>query len=55
LWATWAVRRAETAMEEGNLLRGVEMLQAASKDYPEIWISAGVSGRLCRVGRLPTR
>ena len=52
LWATWAVRRAETAMEEGNLLRGVEMLQAASKDYPDnLDIRRAVAGAYARVGR----
>jgi tetratricopeptide (TPR) repeat protein len=52
LWATWAVRRAETAMEEGNLLRGVEILQAASKDYPDnLDVRRAVAGAYARVGR----
>jgi len=52
LWATWAVRRAETAMNEGNLLRGVEMLQAASKDYPDnLDVRRAVAGAYARVGR----
>jgi tetratricopeptide (TPR) repeat protein len=52
LWATWAVRRAESAMDEGNLLRGVELLQAASKDYPDnLDIRKAVAGAYARVGR----
>ena len=45
LWANWAVRRAETAMETGNLLRGVEILQAASQDYPDNLDSSQGGGR----------
>ncbi len=52
LWATWAVRRAETAMNGGNLLRGVEILQAASKDYPDnLDVRRAVAGAYARVGR----
>ena len=52
LWATWAVRRAETAMDEGNLLRGVEILQAASQDYPDNRdVRKAVAGAYARVGR----
>ena len=53
LWANWAVRRAETAMDEGNLLRGVEILQAASQDYPDnLAVRRAVAGAYARVGRV---
>ena len=52
LWANWAVRRAETAMESGHMLRGVEILQAASQDYPDnMNIRRAVAGGYARVGR----
>ena len=52
LWATWAVRRAETAMDEGNMPRGVAMLQAASRDYPDnLDVRRAVAGAYARVGR----
>ncbi|MDR3725113.1 MAG: cellulose synthase subunit BcsC-related outer membrane protein [Terracidiphilus sp.] len=52
LWATWAVRRANTAMTNGNLLRGVLILQAASQDYPDnITVRRAVAGAYARVGR----
>ncbi len=52
LWAEWAVRRAETAMDDGNLLRGVEILQAAAQDYPDnLEVRRAVAGAYARVGR----
>jgi tetratricopeptide (TPR) repeat protein len=52
LWANWAVRRADTAMETGHLLRGVELLQAASEDYPDdLTVRFAVAGAYARVGR----
>ncbi len=52
LWANWAVRRAETVMDEGNLLRGVLLLQAASQDYPDnMTVRRAVAGAYARVGR----
>jgi tetratricopeptide (TPR) repeat protein len=52
LWATWAVRRANTSMANGNLLRGVQILQAASLDYPDnITVRRAVAGAYARVGR----
>lgn len=52
LWATWAVRRANAAMTGGNMLRGVQLLQAASLDYPENQIiRRAVAGAYARVGR----
>ena len=52
LWANWAVRRAFLAMENGNLLRGVEILQAASQDYPnDMNVRRAVAGAYGKVGR----
>ncbi len=52
LWASWAVRRAFTAMENGYLLRGVELLQAASEQYPDdLGVRRAVAGAYSRVGR----
>ena len=52
LWASWAVRRAEAAMKLGNMLRGVEILQAASQDYPQnLAIRRAVASAYARVGR----
>ena len=52
LWADWAVRRAGEAMDHGNLLRGVEILQAASQDYPDnLTVRLAVAGAYARVGR----
>ena len=35
LWASWAVRRAQAAIAAGDMRRGVQILQAASQDYPD--------------------
>jgi tetratricopeptide (TPR) repeat protein len=52
LWANWAVRRAFTAMNNGNLLRGVMILQAASQDYPDnMNVRRAVAGAYAKVGR----
>jgi tetratricopeptide (TPR) repeat protein len=52
LWADWAVRRAGDAMDNGHLLRGVEILQAASQDYPDnLTVRLAVAGAYARVGR----
>ncbi|HUV70285.1 MAG TPA: cellulose synthase subunit BcsC-related outer membrane protein [Terracidiphilus sp.] len=52
LWADWAVRRATTAMDTGNVLRGVQLLQAASLDYPDnMDVRKAVAGAYARVGR----
>jgi tetratricopeptide (TPR) repeat protein len=52
LWAEWAVRRANQAIESGHLLRGVEILQAASQDYPDnMTVRLAVAGAYARVGR----
>ena len=52
IWADWAVRRASDAIERGHLVRGVELLQAASQDYPEnMTVRLAVAGAYARVGR----
>jgi tetratricopeptide (TPR) repeat protein len=52
LWASWAVRRASSAMEAGSVLRGVQMLQAASEQYPDnLTIRRAVAGAYLKVGR----
>jgi hypothetical protein len=52
IWADWAVRRANAAMTAGHLLRGVEVLQAASLDYPDnLDIRRAVAGAYSKVGR----
>ncbi|MGD0346311.1 MAG: cellulose synthase subunit BcsC-related outer membrane protein [Terracidiphilus sp.] len=52
IWADWAVRRAGDAMDHGHLLRGVEILQAASQDYPDnLTVRIAVAGAYARVGR----
>ena len=52
LWANWAVRRAIFLMDNGALLRGVEILQAASVDYPDnLIVRRAVASAYARVGR----
>jgi hypothetical protein len=52
LWASWAVRRAFQAMDAGNLLRGVKILQAASQDYPDnMDVRRAVAGAYAKVGK----
>lgn len=52
LWASWAVRRATEAMDRGNVARGVEILQAASQDYPDnMTVRRAVAGAYARIGR----
>ena len=52
LWATWAVRRANEALDKGNMVRGVEILQAASQDYPDdVSVRRAIAGTYARIGR----
>ena len=52
LWANWAVRRAFFLMDNGALPRGVEILQAASADYPDnITVRRAVASAYAKVGR----
>jgi tetratricopeptide (TPR) repeat protein len=52
LWASWAVRRAQFLMNNGWLQRGVQLLQAASEDYPNnLDVRSAVAGAYAKVGR----
>jgi len=52
LWANWAVRRAFAAIDSGHLLRGVEILQAASAQYPDdLGVRRAVAGAYSKTGR----
>ena len=52
LWASWAVRRAEFFLDNGNVPRGVQLLQAASEDYPNnMGVRSAVAGAYAKVGR----
>jgi len=52
LWAEWAVRRADAAMSAGDAARGVELLDAASTDYPNsLTVRTAVAGAYARLGR----
>ena len=52
LSADWAVRRAGEAMDGGHLPRGVEILEAASQDYPDnMIVRRAAAGAYARVGR----
>jgi tetratricopeptide (TPR) repeat protein len=52
LWADWAVRRAGDDIGSGHLARGVQILEAASQDYPDnMTVRLAVAGAYARVGR----
>lgn len=52
LWADWAVRRASNDIGSGHLARGVQILEAASQDYPgNMTVRLAVAGAYARVGR----
>ncbi|MGH9599286.1 MAG: cellulose synthase subunit BcsC-related outer membrane protein, partial [Terracidiphilus sp.] len=52
LWADWAVRRAEAALNSGDTARGVELLDAASEDYPNnVAVRTAVAGVYAKLGR----
>ena len=52
LWANFAVRRAELLLNNGSLLRGVQLLQAASENYPNnMTVRVAVAGAYAKVGR----
>ena len=36
IWANWSVRRAAAAMDNGNVQRAVDILDAASQAFPTI-------------------
>jgi tetratricopeptide (TPR) repeat protein len=52
LWADWAIRRANQAMDSGNLPRGLEILQAASQDFPDnLSVRFAAAAAYARIGR----
>jgi tetratricopeptide (TPR) repeat protein len=52
LWADFAVRRAFMAFDNGNLVRGVMILQAASQQYPDnMNIRKAVAGAYAKIGK----
>ena len=52
IWANWSVRRAAAAMENGNLARAVDILDAASQAFPDnMTVRKAVAGGYVQVGR----
>jgi tetratricopeptide (TPR) repeat protein len=52
LWADFAVRRSFMAFDNGNLARGVMILQAASQEYPDnMNVRRAVAGAYAKVGK----
>jgi len=52
LWSNWAVRRAEYFLDNGSPLRGVQILQAASEDYPNnMRIRRALAGAYAKIGK----
>jgi tetratricopeptide (TPR) repeat protein len=52
IWANWSVRRAAIAMENGNVQRAVDILDAASQAFPDnMTVRKAVAGGYAQVGR----
>jgi tetratricopeptide (TPR) repeat protein len=52
IWAEWSVRRAAAAMDNGNLQRSVDILDAASQAFPDnLTVRKAVAGGHAQVGR----
>jgi len=52
IWANWAVKRAEADLNSGHLAEGVQLLQAASQNYPDsLAVRRAVAGAYAKVGR----
>ena len=52
IWANWAVKRAEADLNGGHLAEGVQLLQAASQNYPDnLTVRRAVAGAYAKVGR----
>jgi tetratricopeptide (TPR) repeat protein len=52
IWAGWAVRRAAAAMDNGNVQRAVDILDAASLAFPgNMTVRKAVAAGFARVGR----
>lgn len=52
IWKNWAIRRANDDIDSGQVMRGVQILEAASQDYPgDLDVRFAVAGAYVRVGR----
>lgn len=52
IWANWSVRRATTAMDNGNAQRSIDILDAALLAFPNnLTVRKAVAGGYARVGR----
>jgi tetratricopeptide (TPR) repeat protein len=52
IWANWSVRRAETAMDNGNAVRAASILEAAAMAFPDnLDVRKAVAGGYAKVGR----
>ena len=52
IWANWSVRRAGAAMDNGNIQRAVDILDAASQAFPDnLSVRKAVAGGYVKVGR----
>jgi tetratricopeptide (TPR) repeat protein len=52
IWANWSVRRASAAMDNGNLQRASDILDAASQAFPDnLAVRKAVAGGYVKVGR----
>ncbi len=52
IWANYAVRRADALIQGGSVARGLQLLQAASENYPNnMTIRSAVAGAYARTGR----
>ena len=52
IWANWSVRRAGAAMDNGNVQRAVDILDAASQAFPDnLTVRKAVAGGYVQVGR----
>src|ERR1035438_3917905 len=52
IWANWSVRRAGAAMDNGNLQRAVDILDAAAQAFPDnLIVRKAVAGGYVQVGR----
>jgi tetratricopeptide (TPR) repeat protein len=52
IWANWSVRRAGIAMDNGNVARAVDILDAAGQAFPDnMTVRKAVAGGFTKVGR----
>ncbi|MGD0630218.1 MAG: tetratricopeptide repeat protein, partial [Terracidiphilus sp.] len=52
IWANWSVRRAAIAMDNGNVQRSMDILDAATQAFPDnLTVRKAVAGGYAQVGR----